>query len=116
MTDDKEAKQVYKLLTKNYVEDDDAMFRFDYSINFLRWALCPPARYPDWILGVRSTAGKKPLCGFITGIPLHMRINGKKLKLVEINFLCVHKKIRSKGIAPKLIQEITRRVNLRKIF
>lgn len=42
MDDDKEAKQVYKLLYKNYVEDDDAMFRFDYSIDFLRWALTPP--------------------------------------------------------------------------
>jgi glycylpeptide N-tetradecanoyltransferase len=30
------------LLTNNYVEDDDAMFRFDYSVPFLRWALMPP--------------------------------------------------------------------------
>jgi glycylpeptide N-tetradecanoyltransferase len=40
--DDKEVKSLYKLLTKNYVEDDDNMFRFDYSIEFLRWALTPP--------------------------------------------------------------------------
>lgn len=32
-----EMRQVYELLTKNYVEDDDAMFRFDYSAQFLRW-------------------------------------------------------------------------------
>lgn len=31
--------QVYTLLKENYVEDDDNMFRFDYSIDFLRWAL-----------------------------------------------------------------------------
>merc|ERR1712039_1053913 len=30
---------------------------------------------------------------------------------VEINFLCVHKKLRSKRLAPVLIKEITRRVN-----
>ena len=36
------AKELYVLLTKNYVEDDDAMFRFDYSIPFLKWALEPP--------------------------------------------------------------------------
>jgi len=30
-----EAKEVYDLLTQNYVEDDDNMFRFDYSIEFL---------------------------------------------------------------------------------
>lgn len=32
--------------------------------------------------------------------------------MVEINFLCVHKKLRSKRVAPVLIREITRRVNL----
>ena len=33
--DDNECKDVYDLLTQNYVEDDDAMFRFDYSVKFL---------------------------------------------------------------------------------
>ena len=42
MKADKDAKEVYTLLNENYVEDDDNMFRFDYSINFLRWALMPP--------------------------------------------------------------------------
>lgn len=36
--------------------------------------------------------------------------------MVEINFLCVHKKLRSKRVAPVLIREITRRVNLKSIF
>lgn len=35
---------------------------------------------------------------------------------MEINFLCVHKKLRSKRVAPVLIREITRRVNLNGIF
>ena len=30
-----EAQEVYTLLTQNYVEDEDNMFRFDYSIPFL---------------------------------------------------------------------------------
>lgn len=37
-------------------------------------------------------------------------------KMVEINFLCVHKKLRSKRVAPVLIREITRRVNQMGIF
>lgn len=37
-------------------------------------------------------------------------------RMVEINFLCVHKKLRSKRVAPVLIKEITRRVNLEGIF
>lgn len=36
--------------------------------------------------------------------------------MVEINFLCVHKKLRSKRVAPVLIREITRRVHLEGIF
>lgn len=36
--------------------------------------------------------------------------------MVEINFLCVHKKLRLKRVAPVLIREITRRVNREGIF
>lgn len=37
-------QEVYTLLSENYVEDDDNMFRFDYSKEFLRWALTPPGK------------------------------------------------------------------------
>lgn len=30
-------KELYTLLNENYVEDDENMFRFDYSPNFLKW-------------------------------------------------------------------------------
>jgi len=40
----------------------------------------------------------------------------RSVDIVEINFLCVHKKLRSKRVAPVLIREITRRVNLNGIF
>ena len=36
--------------------------------------------------------------------------------MVEINFLCVHKRLRSKRLAPVLIREITRRVNVNGLF
>ena len=39
LSDISQAEELYNLLTQNYVEDDDAMFRFDYSVQFLRWAL-----------------------------------------------------------------------------
>jgi glycylpeptide N-tetradecanoyltransferase len=32
-----QCKEVHQLLTENYVEDDDAMFRFKYSKEFLLW-------------------------------------------------------------------------------
>lgn len=108
--DDAECQEVYDLLTQNYVEDDDNMFRFDYSIKFLQWALLPPGYKKDWLFGVRG--GKKnKLFGFISGIPVHMKVNGKEILMAEINFLCVHKSLRTKRLAPVLIKEVTRRVN-----
>ncbi|RVW52066.1 Glycylpeptide N-tetradecanoyltransferase 1 [Vitis vinifera] len=81
--------EVYNLLTNNYVEDDENMFRFNYSKEFLRWALRPPAR---------------------------IRVRDDIVTMAEINFLCVHKKLRSKRLAPVMIKEVTRRVHLENIW
>jgi len=98
-------------LTENYVEDDDNMFRFNYSIPFLKWAIKPPGWLKEWHIGVKvSKTGN--MVGFITAIPSEIQIYSNVLKMVEINFLCVHKKLREKRLAPVLIKEITRRVNV----
>ncbi|XP_054712254.1 glycylpeptide N-tetradecanoyltransferase 2-like [Uloborus diversus] len=107
--------ELYTLLNENYVEDDDNMFRFDYSPGFLKWALQPPHWKKHWHCGVRVVKSKK-LVGFISAVPALIKIYGKQRNTVEINFLCVHKKLRSKRVAPVLIREITRRVNLEGIF
>lgn len=112
MENGEEAKEVYDLLNKNYVEDDDEMFRFDYSPAFLEWALTPPGHRKEFVVGIRVASGSKKLVGFITGVPVQMRVYDKTMPMVEINFLCVLKKLRSKRLAPVLIKEITRRVNL----
>merc|ERR1719412_1247312 len=103
------------LLNENYVEDDDNMFRFDYSPEFIGWALQPPGWIKEWHCGVRVAKSNK-LVGFISAVPAHVRIYTKSKQMVEINFLCVHKKLRAKRLAPVLIREITRRVNLQGIF
>jgi len=112
---DAEAQEIYVLLSENYVEDDDSMFRFDYSVPFLRWALKPPNFLRMWHLGVRVKTNLK-LVGFITGIPASIQVYDPVINMVEINFLCVHKKLRSKRLAPVLIKEITRRVNKQNIW
>jgi len=33
------------------------------------------------------------------------------MKVANVNFLCVHKKLRKKRLTPVLIKEITRRIN-----
>eukprot|EP00484_Ammonia_sp_Unknown_P000387 CAMPEP_0197023520 /NCGR_PEP_ID=MMETSP1384-20130603/4193_1 /TAXON_ID=29189 /ORGANISM="Ammonia sp." /LENGTH=516 /DNA_ID=CAMNT_0042451739 /DNA_START=50 /DNA_END=1600 /DNA_ORIENTATION=- len=110
LNDDKEVDELYELLANHYVEDDDNRFRFNYSKEFLKWALMVPGYLKTWHLGVRSVQTRK-LCGCITAIPATVSIYNRVVNMVEINFLCVHKKLRSKRVAPVLIKEITRRVN-----
>lgn len=54
--------------------------------------------------------------GFISAVPAHVRVYDKPVRMSEVNFLCVHKKMRSKRVAPVLIREITRRCNIEGIF
>lgn len=77
--------------------------RFDYSQDFLKWALQPPGTRPEWVLGVRVAASGK-LVGFITAVPGRVRVRAAPLAMVEINYLCVHKKLRAKRLAPVLIK------------
>ncbi|CAB3402104.1 unnamed protein product [Caenorhabditis bovis] len=115
LNDEKQLHELYTLLTENYVEDDDAMFRFDYSADFLKWALQVPGFLPQWHCGVRGDSSGR-LLAFIGAIPQKIRVYEKTVQMVEINFLCVHKKLRSKRVTPVLIREITRRVNQQGIF
>lgn len=114
--DGAELKELYDLLANNYVEDDDALFRFDYSEEFLKWALTPPGFRNDFLLAVRAVKSRK-LVAFISAVPATVRVRTKDpVEMVEINFLCVHKKLRAKRLAPVLIKEITRRANMAGVF
>lgn len=115
INDDVQADELYTLLKMNYVEDEDNMFRFEYPVDFLRWILCPPNYVPSWHIGIRLSSNNK-LVAFISGIPVKMMVHGKEVKMAEINFLCIHKKLRANRMAPVLIKEVTRRVNLKKTW
>lgn len=108
-------EDTYQLLRNHYVEDDDSQFRFNYSKEFLRWALCVPGQKKNWLVGVRVDETKK-MVGFISAIPIKVRIHNCIMNTSVVNFLCVHKKLRSKRLAPVLIKEITRRIRCEKIF
>eukprot|EP00917_Polyrhabdina_sp_WS-2016_P000291 GHVP01000640.1.p1 GENE.GHVP01000640.1~~GHVP01000640.1.p1 ORF type:complete len:470 (+),score=69.49 GHVP01000640.1:48-1412(+) len=110
VTDSCVLSDIHELLNLNYVEDDDAMFRFGYSKDFLLWSLTPPNYLKEWHVGIRTES--KKLLALITGIPATIQVHGKSISMAEINFLCVHKALRTKRLAPVLIREITRRVNL----
>ncbi|KAF2863340.1 N-myristoyl transferase [Piedraia hortae CBS 480.64] len=115
-----EMQELYDLLYNHYVEDTDGSFRFNYSTRFLAWALKPPGGHSQWHIGVRTkpaVEGKKgKLVAFISGIPITLCVGTHTLKASEINFLCIHRKLRSKRLAPVLIKEITRRCYQLDIF
>ena len=116
MDNDGDAHEVYTLLREHYVEDNEGIFRFDYPIQFIKWTLCVPNYNKDWHIGVKATGKTNKLFGFISGTPCKTTVNGTNIKMAEINFLCVHTKLRSKRLSPTLIKEVTRRVNLTNIW
>ncbi|KAJ3565007.1 hypothetical protein NP233_g7915 [Leucocoprinus birnbaumii] len=115
ISDPSQCKEVYDLLSANYVEDDAASFRFQYSAEFLKWALMPPGYHKEWHIGVRVVATKK-LVAFISGVPMTLKVRRNVINVTEINYLCVHKRLRSKRLAPVLIKEVTRQTHLKGIF
>ena len=133
VSDEGELAELHTLLNEHYVEDDDGMFRFNYQKEFLRWALQPPGYHREWHVGIRVVASRR-LVAFISGIPATLRATcatadmggdgaaqtpgpgASGVPMAEINFLCIHKKLRSKRLAPVLIKEVTRRVNLEGVW
>jgi glycylpeptide N-tetradecanoyltransferase len=116
LMNEKDIEEIYTLLTENYVEDDDGCFRFDYSKEFLRWALLPPHYEKDLYFGIRDKNSENKLVGFISGIVLNLKVEDKVVKNTEVNFLCVHKKYRDHYMASVLIREVVRRSNLKGIW
>lgn len=72
------------------------------------------------LLAAQLTASRRPHCARCARCPHVAHAATCTLRrgaqVVEINFLCVHKKLRHKRLAPVLIREITRRVNLTGIW
>lgn len=115
MKDETTAREVQALLEKYYVENIDSRFRLAYTKDFLQWALSGPNAVSEWVFGVRATETKK-LLAFITGIRINVRVMETPIEMGEVNFLCVHPKLRHKKLAPLMIRELTRRINLHNIW
>ena len=116
MNQQNEVDKLYEFLKTNYVEDEDHMFRFDYSKDFLKWHLTSPNYFPEWLISIvqlDTKKNKKKMVGFIAGIPIKINIYGTDMQLAEIDFLCVKKEFRNKRLAPLLIREVSRRIHMR---
>ena len=59
MTQQNEIDKLYEFLKTNYVEDEDHMFRFDYSKDFLKWHLTSPNYCKEWLVSIVQLDTKK---------------------------------------------------------
>lgn len=115
VSSDADVKEICELMNGHYVEDADEMFRFNYGTGMLKWYLTCPGWKRQWSIGIRATQSRK-LVAFISAVPLQLRVRKNVLNAAEVNFICVHKKLRSKRLAPVLIKEITRLCNREQVW
>lgn len=61
--------------------------------------MCPPGWRKEWLVGVVDSRNGK-LFAFISAVPVTLRVRGTTMGVAEVNFLCIHKKLRSRRLAP----------------
>lgn len=116
MKDPLQLEEVAKFLQKHYL-DLNSQMQVYFTTDFLKWFYyrpsdafdTPPTWTPStWAVGLRSATGKKQLVGFHGAMPIHVRYGDVEMDVATSNFLCVHSKMRDKGLAPMLIKELSR--------
>lgn len=94
--------EIYKLLLKNYFEDDQKIFRRILTKKYLYWYLKKiESRY---MIGLIYK--KRKLIGLITAIIVDIDIYGEKTKMPYINFNCIQRNIYNKTYEEFLINNI----------
>ncbi|ESQ39354.1 hypothetical protein EUTSA_v10001717mg [Eutrema salsugineum] len=116
LSDDDMLTEVWNFLN-NYLCEEYYNRRYILSKEYLRWILLPPGYKQSLHVGVRAdTPNSKNLLGLIAGVPTKIRLRGEVVTMAKTNLLCVHKDLRSKGITPFMIKEVTRRAQLANIW
>jgi len=110
INNDEHLMKISKFIENNYVEDTSGEFRLSYSPDFLRWYFTKPGSNALCIGVIVKDTGV--LIGFISSILANNQIYNAKLKVAEVDFLCINPKLRNKRLTPLLIKELTRRVTL----
>jgi glycylpeptide N-tetradecanoyltransferase len=103
-------EEAHTLLNDHYVGDET--FRLSYSLETLKWATETPGHENKGIRHDETGA----LIGYISSVPIKVRVCEDILPMVQINFLCVHPDYRDRGFAPILISEIKRIANTNDIW
>ena len=108
-----ELDQIQKFLLNFYAESDDNTMRLAYSKDILEWYISNQEIIENLFIGIKYN---NKLVGIIFCIPIQISVYNNIIRSGEINFLCIHKILRNKNIAPLLIKELTRRANLIGIY
>jgi len=95
---DQEVEEICSFLEEHYVEDQVGNFRLKYSKEKFRWGCASPGYLKELDLCIRNSKNKKILATII-GVPKKIVLNGKTVKLVEVNFLAIHRNLRNKRMA-----------------
>lgn len=95
---------VSKFLQTYYSTDDSDNFSYDYTNDFLKWAIGN-----DNICLTIVSKKSNAICGFISASFKKITVFEATKKFAVVNFLCAHPLYRTKNIAQTLIDEITRR-------
>ena len=104
--------EIHALLNNHYLEHPDGIYRVVYSRDYLYWYL---KMAPDgWIIGLVSDKNK--LIGFIAAIQLDIMDNDISKKIAYVSLLCVHRAVRSHGMASILINEIKKRLSNHTVY
>lgn len=104
------------LLNNHYMIDDDGEFSILYSKSLLKWYLTTPSQDDNKnnvVIGIKL---KDKLVGSITGVNYNTSVYGICRDMIDVNLFCIHNKLRKKGLAQIMIQEITRRANQQNVF
>ena len=98
---------ILDFINNNY-HDATNNFTPYYSYDFLKWYLLNPnGKYFCAAVEVVQTGA---VVGFICAVLKQNKLNKHSMTLAEVNFLCVHHKMRSKNLVPLLIKELGRKI------
>lgn len=103
LSDDNQIENVCTFLNKNYKINNKDNFRLYYTKDYLRWSLGTSGK----IIGIHSNG---TIGGIIAASIRECQIFKTKLNIADINYFCIHSKLREKGLAEMFIDEITRRM------
>ena len=100
-----------RLFLQKHYSEEEVTFKFNYTSEILNWCTQTDG-YEN--IAIRTDDGK--IIGYISSVPIKLKIQSDIVNAVQINFLCVHSEFRASRFAPILISEIKRRANIRGIW